>query len=375
MREPRFKEQGENSWYGRMVYDRVIPRDHFLRALLDTVPWERFTYKLVKWYKGKAKEGRPPYDPSVILRMFLLSYLYSLSERATEQAVNDTLSMKFFLGLAVDEPAPDHSTLTAFRDRIIANGRQEKLDELLSDIVQIAKEKGIQFGKIQVLDSVHTSADVNVQKDDQRRRKEGKPPRDGDARWGVKGTRKARTDKGERVTIRETFYGYKAHVSLNSATHLITSVAVTGGNAYDGHLLPVLVKSDLAQALPVGIVSADRGYDDSDNHILLWDKGIHSGIRLNDLSDPEEGWARGGVAIAVGGARIRPRRCSAVPGREEVWRGERGPRAEEVPVCGDHKVPVPGGVHGGCTERETDREAHDEGAVQGAGFGGYVNQG
>ena len=282
MREPRFKEQGENSWYGRMVYDRVIPRDHFLRALLDTVPWERFTYKLVKWYKGKAKEGRPPYDPSVILRMFLLSYLYSLSERATEQAVNDTLSMKFFLGLAVDEPAPDHSTLTAFRDRIIANGRQEKLDELLSDIVQIAKEKGIQFGKIQVLDSVHTSADVNVQKDDQRRRKEGKPPRDGDARWGVKGTRKARTDKGERVTIRETFYGYKAHVSLNSATHLITSVAVTGGNAYDGHLLPVLVKSDLAQALPVGIVSADRGYDDSDNHILLWDKGIHSGIRLND---------------------------------------------------------------------------------------------
>jgi IS5 family transposase len=282
MAERRFKVQGENSWYGRMVYDRIISKDHFLRVLLGAIPWERFTYKLVKWYKGNAREGRPPYDPSVILRMLLLAYLYNLSERQVESTVNDTLSMKFFLGLAVDEVAPDHSTLSAFRARIIANGREEKLQELLADIVQIAKEKGIEFGTIQVLDSVHTVADVNPAKDDRRQEKGGQPPRDADAQWGVKGRHRVRGVNGELVEVRETFYGFKAHCSLNSSTELITSIEVTAGNAYDGHLLPKLVESDLGQGLPVKIVSADRGYDDSDNHILLWSRGIHSGIRLND---------------------------------------------------------------------------------------------
>jgi len=277
----RFKEQGEDSWFGRPLYDRVISPQHFLRALLEIIPWERFTYKLLKLYKGKGREGRPPYEPSVILRMLLLSYLYNLSERQTEAMVNDSVSMKFFLGLAVDENGPDHSTLTAFKARLIANGREENLEQLLADIVEIAQEKGIQFGRIQVMDSVHTLANVNPAKDD-KRRENGKPPRDRDAKWGVKGKRKVRTADGQKVEVPETFYGYKAHVSLNSESGLVTSVEVTSGNAYDGHLLPKLLKRDLEQGLAVGIVSADRGYDDSDNHVLLWSKGIHSGIRLNN---------------------------------------------------------------------------------------------
>ena len=153
MTRQRFMEQGENSRYGRFVYDRLLPRDHFLRVLLETIPWERFTHKLVKWYKGNSKEGRPPYDPSVILRVLLLSCLYKLSERQTEAAVNDMIPMKFF-------------------------------------IIKIAKEKGIQLGTIQVMDSVDTVADANTGKD-QKRQKEGEAPRDPDAWWGVKGTRQA----------------------------------------------------------------------------------------------------------------------------------------------------------------------------------------
>jgi len=48
-------------------YEQVVPKDHFLVKLNEIIPWQRFTYKLVKYYKGKAKEGRPPYDPAVLL--------------------------------------------------------------------------------------------------------------------------------------------------------------------------------------------------------------------------------------------------------------------------------------------------------------------
>ena len=68
---------------------------------------------------------------------------------------------------------------------------------------------------------------------------------------------------------------------IYAENHLITSLTVTPGNAYDGHFLPELVEKDRAQSLPVGVVSADRGYDDSRNHFHLSHQGIQSAICLH----------------------------------------------------------------------------------------------
>jgi len=283
MTQVRFKPLDTDSFFGAMVYDRVVPQDHFLRKLDEVVPWQRFTYKLVKYYRGRAKEGRPPYEPAVLLKMLLVAYLYDLSERQVEEVANFHLPVKCFLGLAADELAPDHSTLTAFKSRIVENGRLEAFEELLNEIIRIAQEQGIRFGSIQVMDSVHTIADVNVEKDEQRQNKGGQARRDPNAQWGVKGTRRKRDAQSQRIEQPQYFYGYKAHVSLNAETGLITSMVHTPGNAYDGHQLPKLLDKDLALGLPVDIVTADRAYDDSDNHFLLQSKGLHSAIRLHSL--------------------------------------------------------------------------------------------
>jgi IS5 family transposase len=277
----RYKKQQKGSFFGEWIYDRVVPQDHFLRKLEEIVPWERFTGQLVEFYAGGAMYGRPPYDPAVILKMLLIAYLYDLSERATEQQVNDSLSMKWFLGLAVDEPAPHHSTLTKFRQRLLQKGNGEALEEMLNTIIELAQDQGVAFGAIQVIDSVHTSADVNTAKDDSRKKK-GKPPRDGDAAWGVKHTKRERDGQGKLVERRHYFHGYKAHVSMNAGSDLITSISVTPGNAYDGHRFPELVESDVVKGLPISTVTADRAYDDGENHYLLELKGLHSAIILND---------------------------------------------------------------------------------------------
>ncbi len=54
---------------------------------------------------------------------------------------------------------------------------------MLGEIVQIALEKGVKFGSIQIVDSVHSIANVNTAKDKKREDK-GKGPRDPDAKWG-----------------------------------------------------------------------------------------------------------------------------------------------------------------------------------------------
>ncbi len=256
MARERFKKQETGSFFGQWLYGRIVPKDHFLRKLDAIIPWEGYTNQLLQLYRGGAMYGRPPYNPVMILKMLLLAYLYDLSERSTEQQVNDSLAMKCFLGLAVDEPSPHHSTLSKFRERLIRNGREEALEELLASIVRLALERGVQFGSIQVIDSVHTIADVNTAKDERRQRKEGKPPRDADAAWGVKGTKRQRDEDGKLIQKRQYFHGYKAHVSLNSGSELITSLTVTPGNAFDGHRLPELVERDLAKEVPIATLTA-----------------------------------------------------------------------------------------------------------------------
>lgn len=280
MPHKRYIKQDQDSFFGHFLYDQIVPQSHFYRKLNEIIDWERFTDKLIELYKGGGEYGRPPYDPALVLKMLFVSYLYDISERHTETYINENVAAKYFVGLAINKQAPDHSTLTYFKKRLIRNGNLSVFESMLAEIIQIAMEKRVPFGSIQIVDSVHSVADVNTGKDETRKKK-GKGPRDPDAKWGVKHTRKVKDEHGETKEQREYFYGYKAHVSMNAENGVITNLVVTSGNAYDGHKLPGLVNRDLELGLPVDTVAADRGYDDGSNHYFLQTKCLHSAIHLN----------------------------------------------------------------------------------------------
>jgi IS5 family transposase len=279
MEKERFVETGRSSFFGDYLYDQIVPEDHFLRKLKQHIPWERFTRRLIKLYKGGGMYGRPPFDPALVLKVTLIAFLYNLSERQAEMYVNDNLSAKYFVGLAVDQKAPDHSTLTVFRERLQQNGTLVVFEDMLAEIVRMAVESGIQFGSIQIVDSVHSIANVNTAKD-QVRKKHGEEPRDPGAKWGVKHKRKVKTENGKEEEQAEYFFGYKAHVSMNAENGLITSLETSSGSDYDGHHFCSLVDRDLKQRLPVDIYTADKGYDDGNNHYYLDLRGLYSAIRL-----------------------------------------------------------------------------------------------
>ena len=70
---------------------------------------------------------------------------------------------------------------------------------------------------------------------------------------------------------------------MNAESNLITSLEVTSGEAYDGHHFCSLVDQDLAKDLPVDTYTADRGYDDGNNHFYLEHYHLHSAICLKDI--------------------------------------------------------------------------------------------
>ena len=294
----RFKKDTQDSFFGHFLYSRILPKDHFLVRARETIPWDRFTRKLLKYYKGGAEYGRCPYEPAKILRMLFLSYLYNLSERETEDFANLHLAGKFFVGLGADEPAPDHSTLTIFKDRITQSTGLKAYESLFNEMIRIAMEKGVVFGSIQTVDSVHTVADVNIKKDRFRQGKQSKQPRDKDASWGVKKVWKEKQPDGTIKEVKDSFYGYKTHVSTNAGNGIITSIAVTGGEAPDGRQLPTLVNKDKKLGITgEGEITknngrleinggtaytADKAYDDGDNHEFLKVKKLQSAIILKD---------------------------------------------------------------------------------------------
>jgi IS5 family transposase len=294
MEKQRFIQTGEHSFYGEYVYDQIVPKDHFLRKLRELIDWERFTRKLIRLYKGEGMVGRPPFDPALVLKMELVAYLYNLSERQVEVYIDENLPAKYFVGLAVDQKAPDHSTLTVFRERLLQRGKLKVFEDMLEEIVQIALQAGVRFGSIQIVDSVHSVANVNTAKDKKRQHK-GKGPHDPDARWGVKHQRKVKNEEGKEIEQTEYFFGYKAHVSLNAHSGFITGLEVTSGEAWDGHHFCSLVDHDLAQQLPVQIYTADKGYDDGGNHFYLEYRKLKSAIhlknnRIEKKDDHKEVW-------------------------------------------------------------------------------------
>jgi len=148
-------------------------------------------------------------------------------------------------------------------------------EQLFQGILRLAREKEIELGKLQAIDSTHTEAGVDVGKED-RQGKGGGEPGDRDAHWGVKESRIG----GKKVKRCKYFYGYKQHVSLNAASELVTAVVHTPGNALDGNYLGRLVGRDEEVGVEAQVYAADRAYDDGEKHLFLWDRGLNSAIRL-----------------------------------------------------------------------------------------------
>src|SRR6516165_1943519 len=97
-----------------------------LDRLHGLAKWYRFE-KLIGHLRAEASPGRPGYPVLVLFKALLLQSLYGLSDRELEEALDDRLSFRRFVGLSLEEAVPDHTVLSRFRNRLVAEGLLEKL--------------------------------------------------------------------------------------------------------------------------------------------------------------------------------------------------------------------------------------------------------
>jgi len=86
MARVRLKADTTSSFFGNFLYEQVLPQDYFLVRLRHEVHWEYVARPLLKAYRGGVEHGPPPYHHATILRILLIPYRFSISEREAERS-------------------------------------------------------------------------------------------------------------------------------------------------------------------------------------------------------------------------------------------------------------------------------------------------
>src|SRR5215472_5627866 len=114
----RKRERQQDLWIA--VSDVVeTPANAFydrLNQILDEHKFDAKVERLCHKFYKKSPYGRPSMAPGVYFRSLLIGYFEGLdSERGIAWRTSDSLSLRKFLGYALDEATPDHSTISRTR--------------------------------------------------------------------------------------------------------------------------------------------------------------------------------------------------------------------------------------------------------------------
>jgi transposase len=80
-----------------------------------------------EWY---PRDGRPGISPAQLATVSVLQFLLGLSDRDAAEAVRCRIDFKYALGLDLDDPGFHHSVLGDFRERLLEDGRADRLLDL-----------------------------------------------------------------------------------------------------------------------------------------------------------------------------------------------------------------------------------------------------
>ena len=107
-------------WDFTARHQKLEAKKDILSNLDKLVPWETFRPLLEQIHHKprKSNAGRPATDVMLIFKMLILQQLYNISDEELEYQVNDRLSFMRFLGLGIEDPVPDATTVWLFREQL-----------------------------------------------------------------------------------------------------------------------------------------------------------------------------------------------------------------------------------------------------------------
>ncbi len=135
----------------------LVPADHFYRRLERTLDLSFVRDFVHETYAGS---GRPSVDPIVFFKLQLVMFFEGIrSERLLMRHADDRLSVRWYLGYDLNEPLPDHSSLTRIRTRYGV----EMFRRFFEAIVDQCQQAGLVWGKELYVDATKVNANASME--------------------------------------------------------------------------------------------------------------------------------------------------------------------------------------------------------------------
>ena len=109
----------------------------------------------IAYTKGNNTTGRPSYDSLVLFKIELLRTWYGLSDGEVEEQVNDRLSFSRFVGLGLEDVAPDSTTVCRFRNILV---EADLYDMVLNEINHQLEQQGVIVKRGAIVDASITDS-------------------------------------------------------------------------------------------------------------------------------------------------------------------------------------------------------------------------
>jgi transposase len=134
--------------------EALVPAGHFYRHLDAALDLGFVRDRVAGCYTGR---GRPSIDPVVVFMLQLIMFFEGIrSERRLMEQVDLNLAHRWYLGYHLDEPLPDHSSLTRIRDRFgLAIFRR-----VFDRVVQLCADAGLVWGEEVFFDATKVRANA-----------------------------------------------------------------------------------------------------------------------------------------------------------------------------------------------------------------------
>lgn len=213
-----------------------LGRNRRLDGIEAVVDWSRFE-ALLSGLHG-SRRGRPSYPPLTMFKALLLQTWYRLSDVELEEALADRLSFRRFVGLGLEDPTPDHSTVSRFRTAVAEAGLERRL---LAELERQLDARGLLVKQGTLLDASIIEAQVR------------RPPRS--AGKGAGSAADPEAGWGGRSQGRRSLFGYKLHAGVDQGSGLIRRALLTPANTYESAVADELICGDERA------VYADKAYE------------------------------------------------------------------------------------------------------------------
>jgi len=261
----------QSSMLALMSPESVVPSNHPLRRM--KVLADAVLTKLSATFDAMYSViGRPSIPPERLLKSMVLIALYSVrSERLLCEQLGYNLLFRWFLDMDMIEPAPDHSTFSRNRERLLEH---DVAGKFFRAVVEQARREKLMSDEHFTVDGTLIEAMASLKSFRPKNDKDdGKGPPDDGNRWvdfhGEKRsneTHESKTDPEAKLMRKglgkEAKLSYSAHALMENRNGLLVDLRVGEANGRaEREIALQMIDESLRGCVTLG---ADKGYDTRD---------------------------------------------------------------------------------------------------------------